>query len=69
MLREQFFALILDQDSALAAIPKMLPADPATRNDMLEKIRRVVSAVGKPAGVRAKRLAEIEQLFGMTIEA
>ena len=65
-LREQFFALLLDQKSALAAIPKMLPEDPGTRNDILEKIRRVVSAVGKPEGVRAARLAEIERLFGTT---
>ena len=68
LLREQFFALLLDQKSALAVIPKMLPEDPATRNDILEKIRRVVSAVGKPEGVRAERLAEIEQLFGTTVD-
>jgi hypothetical protein len=47
----------------------MLPEDPATRNDILEKIRHVVSAVGTPEGVRAERLAEIEQLFGMTVDA
>jgi hypothetical protein len=34
----------------------------------LEKIRRVVSAVGKPEGVRAERLAEIKQLFGKTVD-
>ena len=49
--------------------PKMLPNDPATRNDILAKIRRVVSAVGKPEGVRAKRLAEVERLFGATVDA
>ena len=27
VLREQFFSLLLDQDAALAAIPRMLPAD------------------------------------------
>ena len=68
LLREQFFALLLDQKSALAAVPKMLPEDPVTRNDTLEKIRRVVSVVGKPEGVRAQRLAEIEQLFGTTVD-
>lgn len=69
LLREQFFALLLDQKSALAAIPKMLPEDPTARNDILGKIRRVVSAVGTPEGVRAERLAEIEQLFGTTVDA
>ncbi len=31
VLREQFFAMLLDRDGALAAIPKMLPADAAVR--------------------------------------
>ncbi|MCC9003241.1 MAG: DUF3141 domain-containing protein, partial [Candidatus Competibacter sp.] len=63
MLREQFFALLLDRDDALAAIPKMLPADPAIRAEALKRIRQVVLAVGEPAGERAERLAEIETLF------
>ncbi len=65
ILREQFFALLLDRDGALAAIPKMLPADAAVRADALGKIRQVVSAVGEVSGERAKRLAEIEKLFAM----
>jgi hypothetical protein len=64
LLREQFFALLLDRDAALAAIPKMLPADAALRAEMLARIRRVVSAVGEPGGERAERLSQIEKLFG-----
>jgi hypothetical protein len=64
MLREQFFALLLDRDAALAAIPKMLPADAASRAAVLGRIRRVVSAIGEPDGERAERLAQIEKLFG-----
>ncbi|MFZ1643463.1 MAG: DUF3141 domain-containing protein [Candidatus Contendobacter sp.] len=63
MLREQFFALLLDRDAALAAIPKMLPADAAVRAEALARIRQVVSAVGEPTGERAERLARIETLF------
>jgi hypothetical protein len=63
MLREQFFALLLDRDEALAAIPKMLPADAATRAEVLGKIRRVASAAGEITGERAERLAQIEKLF------
>ncbi|HUM91839.1 MAG TPA: hypothetical protein PLM32_10730, partial [Candidatus Competibacter sp.] len=63
MLRERFCALLLDRDDALAAIPKMLPADPAIRAEALKRIRQVVLAVGEPAGERAERLAEIETLF------
>ncbi|MDS4026674.1 MAG: DUF3141 domain-containing protein [Candidatus Contendobacter sp.] len=64
MLREQFFALLLDRDEALVAIPKMLPPDAAARVEALAKIRRIVSAAGEPSGARAERLTEIEQLFG-----
>ncbi|HRD67280.1 MAG TPA: DUF3141 domain-containing protein [Candidatus Competibacter sp.] len=63
VLREQFFALLLDRNEALAAIPSMLPADPAVRAEAIKRIRQVVLAVGEPAGERAERLAEIERLF------
>jgi len=41
----------------------MLPADSATRAEALDRIRQVVSAVGKPSGERATRLTQIEKLF------
>ena len=63
VLREQFFALLLDRDGALAAIPQMLPADAAVRAEALARIRQVVAAVGAPTGERAERLARIETLF------
>lgn len=64
VLREQFFALLLNRDEALAAIPRMLPADPADRAKVLAAIRGVVSASGEASGERAERLAQIEKLFG-----
>jgi hypothetical protein len=63
VLREQFFALLLDRDGALAGIPKMLPADAAARAEMLGKIRQVLSSIGEVSGERAERLARIEKLF------
>ena len=63
ILREQFFSLLLDRDGALAAIPNMLPPDPATRAQLLEAIRSTVHAIGKPSGERAERLAQIEKFF------
>ncbi len=62
-LREQFFALLLDEKAALDAIPDMLMSDPAIRADTLARIRRVVSAIGLPTGERAERLARIVALF------
>ena len=63
ILREQFFSLLLDRDAALAAIPKMLPADPVVRTAMLDAIRRTVESVGAATGDRAERLARVEELF------
>jgi pimeloyl-ACP methyl ester carboxylesterase len=63
VLREQFFALLLDQDAALAAIPKMLPPDPAERAELLAAIRAVASAPGELTGERADRFQQIEKLF------
>ncbi len=63
LLRAQYFSLVLDQAAALAAIPKMLPADSAKRASMLEGIRRTVRAAGAVTGVRAERLAQVERLF------
>ncbi len=62
-LREQFFALLLDQEAALAAIPKMLSKDPKARQKELDTIRRVVTASGELEGEKAKRWAKVEELF------
>ena len=63
VLREQFFSLLLDQEAALAAIPKMLPADAAARAQALAMIRQVSTASGEIDADRAERLARIEALF------
>ena len=65
VLREQFFALLLDREAALAAIPKMLPAERATRAKFFGVIQAVVSAAGELDGERAGRLREVEALFGL----
>ena len=68
-LREQYFSLVLDREAALAAIPKMLPPDAASRKRMLEGLRRTVESVGAVSGERAQRLAQIEKLFGSGLKA
>ena len=67
VVREQFFSLLLDRDAALAAIPKMLPADAATRTRILDTLRRTVGAAGQPTGEKAQRLAQIEQMCAGTL--
>jgi Protein of unknown function (DUF3141) len=64
VLREQFFALMLNPEGALAAIPKMLPHDTEARTEALAVIRAVVAATGEASGERAERLARIEAMLG-----
>jgi len=63
MAREQFFLLLLEPEAALAAIPKMLPADIAERRKGLAAIRNVLSAGGEISGEAAERLRRITALF------
>jgi pimeloyl-ACP methyl ester carboxylesterase len=63
IVREQHFKLRLDLEGALAAIPKMLAAQPATRTRLLEALRRTVEATGEVTGERAERLARIKKLY------
>jgi hypothetical protein len=67
------FAGVSDQKraelSALAAIPRMLPANAGARRKALAAIRAVVSADGEVTGERAKRLARIEAILGEPVRA
>jgi pimeloyl-ACP methyl ester carboxylesterase len=61
--REQFFLLLLEPEAALAAIPKLLPADIAERRKGLAAIRNVLSASGEISGEVAERLKKVADLF------
>ena len=64
MVREQFFMLLLDQDAALAAVPKLLPESADERRAGLAAIREVLSASAEISGEVARRLKQVGQLFG-----
>lgn len=61
-MKEQYLMLRIDQGRAIAALPKLLPADTAERVAALALIRRVASAAGEPSGEAKTRLARIEAL-------
>jgi hypothetical protein len=65
LVREQFFMLLLDQERALAAIPKMLPDDVKLRRATFAGMRTVLSAAGEVTGERARRLQQVATLFGV----
>lgn len=68
LIRKQFFTLLLDSDAAIAAIPLMLPENADFRTETFTAIREVASASGKLIGEKARRLAQIEKLFGVSKE-
>jgi hypothetical protein len=65
LVREQYFMLLIDQQSALAAIPAMLPAERESRIKALDLLRQILAARGEIAGEVAQRLQLINHLFGL----
>jgi hypothetical protein len=65
LVREQFFMLLLDQEGALAAIPKLLRDNASERHAAFTAIREVLSASAAISGEVARRLKRIAELFGV----
>jgi hypothetical protein len=63
LVREQFFLLLLDEDAALEAIPKMLPVDRDERRKALAGISQVLSATGEVSGEAGERFRRVVRLF------
>jgi len=68
-VREQFCLLLMDTNSALAAIPSMLPEDPDLRQKAFALITEVLSARGELSGEDRERIERVRQLFGLTRSA
>ncbi|MGY2990044.1 DUF3141 domain-containing protein [Bradyrhizobium sp. USDA 4508] len=65
LVREQFFMLLLDRESALAAIPKLLPDNMDERRRAFAAIQDVLSASAEISGEVARRLKHVAGLFGL----
>ncbi|MGA9599208.1 MAG: DUF3141 domain-containing protein [Methylocystis sp.] len=66
-VKEQYLMLRIDQERAIAALPKLLQlADSAERSAAAALIRRAVSAAGEPVGESKCRLERVEALFKET---
>ncbi len=68
LLRDQFLLLRLDQERAIRAIPGMLPRETAERRAALEQLHRVVGARGAMPEEGRRRLARVDNLFGVKAE-
>ena len=62
-LRDQSLLLRIDEERAVAAIPKLLPRDNDERARTLRAIHRLISAQDDLSGEGRRRLSRIEKLF------
>ena len=62
-LRDQFFTLLLDERSAVEAIPGMLAKDPELATRMASVLGRLLEVVGVESTIGKARLREVEKLF------
>lgn len=63
LVRRQFLLLRLDEERAVAAIPKLLGDDAATRSAAMAALQRVLAAPGDLTDEGRRRFARIESLF------
>ena len=64
IVRQEWAKLVLDEGAALENLPRLLPADAASRSSLFEKIRGIVLAAGDLKPEANRRLCEMEELFG-----
>jgi pimeloyl-ACP methyl ester carboxylesterase len=64
VVREQFFMLLIDQDGALAAIPKLLRECPGDHGEALLTLTEVLTARGQLTPSEQERLRTVTRLFG-----
>ncbi len=64
IVHDQFLILHLDEERAIAALPKLLSGDRRARETALGLLRRVVEARGALSEESSRRMQRIETLFG-----
>jgi hypothetical protein len=63
VVKDQFLMLLLDEERAIAALPKLLPEKHQERELGMAAVRRVLAARGSLSAEGSRRLARIEALF------
>ena len=64
MLNEQLQLVLMDEERAIAALPKLLQTDAAETSAALDVLRQLVGAAGPLSADSEQRLARVEKLFG-----
>ncbi len=67
-MREQYLLVCLDEERAMAGLPKLLGADTAKRKAAVDALHQVLAASGNVSVEGKRRLARVEALFGAKAE-
>ena len=65
LVREQYLMLLLDEETALRAIPGLTPEPVEKRRETLAALRSVIEASGTFDAATAERLRRVAGLFGL----
>jgi hypothetical protein len=65
LVREQYLMLLVDEETALRAIPDLLPAPVEERREAFAALEGVVAASGPPGEAGSARLRRAAALFGL----
>ena len=68
LVRDQFLMLIVDEETAVLAIPHLLPESIEERREAFGVLRQVLEAPGALPEEAAARLQEVAALFGLGSE-
>jgi hypothetical protein len=63
IIREQYFLVRLDEERAIAALPRLLGTDAGQRKAVLDAVHQVLAASGTLSGETKHRLARVEALL------
>jgi hypothetical protein len=68
MMKEQFLLILLDEERAVQAIPKLLAGHTEERRIALEALHRMIAARGVLPEEGKRRLNRMEALFDIKLE-
>jgi pimeloyl-ACP methyl ester carboxylesterase len=63
VVREQWARLVIDEESAVQALPKLLPAEAQARRALYDQIKSISTAAGELDEEAVRRLEEMKVLF------
>jgi hypothetical protein len=64
-MREQFFLLLIDEETAVEAIAGLRPEDIGERGAAFERLLEILEASGQLTDAEAQRLERLKSLFGI----